>query len=112
MRPWSVCFPTTLKRQLNCRGQTTRGTTTSGPGKQINVSHSEHTLLQRIPLFAGFAERGFEVFEQWQRATLDAIDACECVAGCPSCVQSPKCGNGNEPLDKDAALRLLREVLR
>lgn len=60
---------------------------------------------------AGFAERGFEVFEQWQRATLDAIDACECVAGCPSCVQSPKCGNGNEPLDKDAALRLLREVL-
>ncbi|WP_293851269.1 Zn-binding domain-containing protein, partial [uncultured Brevibacterium sp.] len=60
---------------------------------------------------AGFAERGFEVFEQWQQATLDAIDACECVAGCPSCVQSPKCGNGNEPLEKDAALRLLREVL-
>lgn len=60
---------------------------------------------------AGFAERGFEVFTQWQKATLDAIDACDCATGCPSCVQSPKCGNGNEPLDKDAALRLLRELL-
>lgn len=60
---------------------------------------------------AGFAERGFEVFGQWQRATRDAIDACECATGCPSCVQSPKCGNGNEPLDKDAALRILRALL-
>lgn len=60
---------------------------------------------------AGFAERGSEVIEEWLGATRDAIAACECVDGCPSCVQSPKCGNGNEPLDKDAALRLLRAVL-
>ncbi len=60
---------------------------------------------------AGFAERGGEVIEEWLGATRDAIAACECVDGCPSCVQSPKCGNGNEPLDKDAALRLLRAVL-
>lgn len=61
---------------------------------------------------AGFAERGSEVIEDWLGATRDAIAACECVDGCPSCVQSPKCGNGNEPLEKDAALRLLRTVLR
>ncbi len=60
---------------------------------------------------AGFAERGFGVFDEWQNATLDAISDCECVSGCPGCVQSPKCGNGNEPLDKDAARKLLRTVL-
>src|SRR5699024_9457942 len=60
---------------------------------------------------AGFAERGFQAFTAWQTATRGAIEAWECVSGCPSCVQSPKCGNGNEPLDKDAAARLLRSVL-
>ena len=44
-------------------------------------------------------------------ATLDVIDACGCRDGCPSCVQSPKCGNGNEPLDKAAAAALLRTIL-
>ncbi|WP_416210105.1 DEAD/DEAH box helicase [Frankia sp. Cr1] len=61
---------------------------------------------------AGFAERGFLRGEPWLRATRDVIAACECTAGCPSCVQSPKCGNGNEPLDKPAARRLLEAVLR
>ena len=61
---------------------------------------------------AGFAERGFEAFSAWQTATREAIEACGCVSGCPSCVQSPKCGNGNDPLEKDAAARLLSTVLR
>jgi len=60
---------------------------------------------------AGFAERGFEAIETWLSATRQAIKACECPAGCPSCVQSPKCGNGNEPLDKTGALAVLRVVL-
>ncbi|MFF0818477.1 DEAD/DEAH box helicase [Rhodococcus sp. NPDC003318] len=60
---------------------------------------------------AGFADRGHARLTQWLTATRDAIDACECAAGCPSCVQSPKCGNGNNPLDKEAAVRLLTAVL-
>jgi DEAD/DEAH box helicase domain-containing protein len=60
---------------------------------------------------AGFAERGHARLADWLEATRDAIAACECITGCPSCVQSPKCGNGNEPLDKRGALRLLDVVL-
>lgn len=60
---------------------------------------------------AGFAERGYAMAAQWLRVTRDAIMACECSGGCPSCVHSPKCGNGNEPLDKSAAIILLDALL-
>lgn len=60
---------------------------------------------------AGFAERGFHAAATWLAATRDVIEACECTEGCPSCVQSPKCGNGNEPLDKAGAGRLISAVL-
>jgi DEAD/DEAH box helicase domain-containing protein len=60
---------------------------------------------------AGFAERGFRQARTWLSATAAAIEACECPMGCPSCVQSPKCGNGNDPLDKAGAVQVLRLVL-
>jgi DEAD/DEAH box helicase domain-containing protein len=60
---------------------------------------------------AGFAERGYDKARLWLTATRDAIKACECESGCPSCVQSPKCGNKNNPLDKDAAVTLLDVLL-
>ncbi|HSS23569.1 MAG TPA: DEAD/DEAH box helicase [Mycobacterium sp.] len=60
---------------------------------------------------AGFAERGFRQARTWLGATAAAIEACECPRGCPSCVQSPKCGNGNDPLDKAGAVQVLRLVL-
>lgn len=60
---------------------------------------------------AGFAEHGFRVASAWLSATRSAIADCACTSGCPACVQSPKCGNGNEPLDKDGALRFLDVVL-
>jgi len=60
---------------------------------------------------AGFAEQGFRRAITWLGATAAAIEACECPSGCPSCVQSPKCGSGNEPLDKAGAVRVLRLVL-
>ena len=60
---------------------------------------------------AGFADRGYRELATWWGATAAAIDACECPNGCPSCVQSPKCGNGNDPLDKRGAVAVLRLVL-
>lgn len=60
---------------------------------------------------AGFAESGFRQARTWLGATAAAIEACECPMGCPSCVQSPKCGNGNDPLDKAGAVQVLRLVL-
>jgi DEAD/DEAH box helicase domain-containing protein len=59
---------------------------------------------------AGFAERGFGAGARWLTATGQAVAACGCAAGCPSCVYSPKCGNGNDPLDKPAAGRLLAAI--
>ena len=52
---------------------------------------------------AGFAERGYRAGRGWLEATLAVIEGCGCASGCPSCVQSPKCGNNNEPLDKAGA---------
>ena len=60
---------------------------------------------------AGFAERGHRAGREWLAATLAVIEGCGCASGCPSCVQSPKCGNNNEPLDKAGAAALLRLLL-
>ncbi|NIR39346.1 MAG: DUF1998 domain-containing protein, partial [Actinobacteria bacterium] len=60
---------------------------------------------------AGIAELGWEAEARHLRATRELIEGCGCAEGCPSCVQSPKCGNGNEPLDKAGASMLLHAVL-
>ncbi|GAA3576584.1 hypothetical protein GCM10022419_067250 [Nonomuraea rosea] len=60
---------------------------------------------------AGFAERGYARATDWLTATRETIASCECERGCPSCIQSPKCGNGNEPLHKRGAIRLLNTLL-
>ena len=61
---------------------------------------------------AGFARRGYECADEWLRATRDLIRECPCESGCPSCVQSPKCGNQNHPLDKSGAVTLLNLLVR
>jgi DEAD/DEAH box helicase domain-containing protein len=84
------------------------------------VSADMHPATGRLTVFvydghdggAGFAERGFRAAGDWLRATARAIESCECGAGCPSCIQSPKCGNGNEPLSKHGAVRLLECLLQ
>jgi DEAD/DEAH box helicase domain-containing protein len=60
---------------------------------------------------AGFSDRGFAVLRGWLQATRATVASCECTSGCPSCVQSPKCGNGNDPLDKAGAVRVLDVLL-
>ena len=83
------------------------------------VSTALHGDTGRLTVFvydghpggAGFSERGFEAAREWLRATRETIASCACVDGCPSCIQSPKCGNQNNPLDKLAATRLLDVLL-
>jgi DEAD/DEAH box helicase domain-containing protein len=59
----------------------------------------------------GISRRGYDAFESLARDTLGIITRCPCERGCPACIQSPKCGNWNEPLSKDGAVSLLRYVL-
>jgi DEAD/DEAH box helicase domain-containing protein len=83
------------------------------------VSTALHADTGRLTVFvydghpggAGFAERGFAAAREWLTATRETIASCECMDGCPSCVQSPKCGNQNHPLDKSGAIRLLDVLL-
>jgi len=83
------------------------------------VSTALHEDTGRLTVFvydghpggAGFAERGYADAHTWLTTTRDAIEACECADGCPSCVQSPKCGNGNSPLDKHGAIAVLDTLL-
>ncbi len=59
----------------------------------------------------GITERGFNAFEGWVEDTARMLEGCPCADGCPSCVQSPKCGNLNELLDKGGALTFLRRLV-
>jgi DEAD/DEAH box helicase domain-containing protein len=69
-------------------------------------------LYDAFPGGVGIAEKGFDLLSALWRATYEAVRDCPCEDGCPSCIQSPKCGNNNEPLDKQAAVLMLAELLR
>ena len=58
----------------------------------------------------GIAQRGHDRFAELVASAARVVGDCRCRDGCPSCVQSPKCGNLNEMLDKGAAARLLRAM--
>jgi DEAD/DEAH box helicase domain-containing protein len=83
----------------------------------VSIAHHQDTdaptvfVYDGYPGGAGIAELGYSAADRHLAATLEVITGCSCVAGCPSCVQSPKCGNGNEPLDKAGSTALLRTVL-
>jgi len=68
-------------------------------------------IYDAYPGGIGIAEKGFELVEQLWQTTLNAISECPCLEGCPSCIQSPKCGNNNRPLDKKAAILLLEGLV-
>lgn len=85
------------------------------------VSHPSHPdtggqasifIYDGYPGGVGLAQAAYDSITQLLEATLKAIEECECDDGCPSCIQSPKCGNNNQPLDKDGAVFIIRELFK
>ncbi len=75
------------------------------------VGKSAIFIYDAYPGGVGLAQRGFEIIVELLERTLNLIKGCECEEGCPSCIHSPKCGNGNKPLDKEAAQLILEALL-
>ena len=78
--------------------------------RHVDTGAPTIVIYDGYPGGAGIAELGYDAAERHWAVTAEVVAACPCRAGCPSCVQSPKCGNGNEPLDKAGALRLLQSL--
>jgi DEAD/DEAH box helicase domain-containing protein len=78
---------------------------------QADTGRPTVVIYDGYPGGVGIAELGFAAGPRHLEATRSVIERCPCQHGCPSCVQSPKCGNGNEPLDKAGAVALLRAIL-
>jgi DEAD/DEAH box helicase domain-containing protein len=78
---------------------------------QADTAKPTIVIYDGYPGGAGIAELGFASAPELLLRTLEAVDACPCATGCPSCVQSPKCGNLNEPLDKSGAVALLAQMI-
>jgi len=68
-------------------------------------------IYDGYPGGVGLAERAYEIISELWQATLKMVSTCECDSGCPSCIQSPKCGSGNRPLDKNAAWEILHYLI-
>jgi DEAD/DEAH box helicase domain-containing protein len=68
-------------------------------------------IYDGYPGGVGLAQHGFEIIVELLEKTLHQITSCECEQGCPSCVYSPKCGSGNKPLNKEAAVLILKGLL-
>jgi DEAD/DEAH box helicase domain-containing protein len=83
----------------------------------LSIAMHRQTRLPTIFVYDGYpggvgiSERGYDTFEEVARDTLGVLARCPCKKGCPACVQSPKCGNWNEPLSKDGAVKVLRYLL-
>ena len=79
----------------------------------LSTPHHPHTGRSTIFIYdghpggVGLARSGFGAFDDLARTTHDMVSTCDCADGCPACVQSPHCGNGNDPLDKAVAIELL-----
>ncbi|MEJ2071205.1 MAG: DUF1998 domain-containing protein, partial [Syntrophobacterales bacterium] len=84
------------------------------------ISTTAHPQVGKAAIFiydgypggVGLAARAYTILEDLLRRTQEVIEACPCEEGCPSCIHSPKCGSGNKPLDKAAALMTAKLLLQ
>ncbi len=76
-----------------------------------DTGESEVFVHDGHPGGVGIARQGYAVIEDLWRRTRDLVRDCPCAEGCPACIQSPKCGNNNSPLDKAAAVLILTRLL-
>lgn len=84
-----------------------------GASYPVHADTGEATvfLYDGHPGGVGLSEQAYENLETILEATADRIEKCPCAAGCPACVQSPSCGDHNQPLDKSGAAALIRMIL-
>ncbi|MGD9505604.1 MAG: DEAD/DEAH box helicase [Syntrophobacteraceae bacterium] len=83
------------------------------------IAYPNHPQVEKSAIFIydghpggiGLAARAYEVILPLLEKTKELIASCPCSEGCPACIHSPKCGAGNKPLDKAAALLVLRCLL-
>ncbi|MGC8873639.1 MAG: DEAD/DEAH box helicase [Chloroflexia bacterium] len=77
----------------------------------VDTGRAQVFIYDAVPGGVGIAERGFQVLEELWETTLETVRTCPCEDGCPSCIHSPKCGSGNRPLDKEAAVLILERLV-
>jgi DEAD/DEAH box helicase domain-containing protein len=79
--------------------------------RHADTGKAQIFIYDAYPGGIGIAEKGYDLIRQLWQATLNNISECPCQSGCPSCVQSPKCGNNNKPLDKKGAELILKSLI-
>ncbi|GAB4313180.1 MAG: DEAD/DEAH box helicase [Methanobacteriaceae archaeon] len=84
----------------------------------LSTPYHNHTQEATIFIYdaykggIGLAEKALEIFEEILKIALQMVKSCKCREGCPSCIYSPKCGNDNQPLDKEGTISILNNLLK
>lgn len=84
----------------------------------LSTNYHEDTQEATIFIYDGYeggigiTEKAVDVFIDLLKSTLDLLNNCDCQSGCPACIYSPKCGNDNKPLHKNATKYILNYMCR
>ena len=84
----------------------------------LSTNYHEDTQEATIFIYDGYeggigiCEKAVDVFVDLLKSTLDLLNNCTCQSGCPACIYSPKCGNDNKPLHKNATKYILEYMCR